>query len=182
MRPSEALGIRNAHKRLHLPEDGSWGWVRLWRPTVDAGAARWTGTGSKHADKTHLKARKVGEERHVPLPPETVTALRELLERAQVRPGARLFVNSNGNPFTLDHLGRVFRSVRRQLHPDGPLAAVTMYQLRHTYVTTCIAQGVPIVKIAEVAGNSAQTINRTYARLLTTDDERYKDLMGGVFG
>ncbi|SNR39068.1 tyrosine-type recombinase/integrase [Blastococcus mobilis] len=182
MRPSEALSIRNAHKRLHLPDDGSWGWVRLWRPTVDAGDKRWTGTGGKHADRAHLKARAVGAERHVPLPPETVRALRELIDRTDVRPGARLFLNTQGNLFSLDHLGRVFRTVRRKLHPDGPLSGVTMYQLRHSMVTTAIAQGVPLPKIAEVVGNSPATIMKTYSRVLTTDDEKFIEQMGAVFG
>ncbi|WP_164700891.1 tyrosine-type recombinase/integrase [Modestobacter sp. KNN46-3] len=192
MRPSEAFGIRNVHRRLHLPEEG-WGWVKLWRPTVDAGAARWTGTGSKHADKTTLKARAVGVERHVPLPPETVTALREFLTRAEVRPGARLFVNSNGKPFTLDHLGRVFRTVRAKLFPDPepteadpepprhPLRAVTQYELRHSYVTTALEAGIPVAKVAELVGNSVPTINRVYERLLTVADDTYAEKMGSVF-
>jgi site-specific recombinase XerD len=57
-----------------------------------------------------------------------------------------------------------------------------MYQLRHSFITVGIQMGVPVVKLAELVGNSAPTINRVYARLLTTEDERFRELMAGVFG
>lgn len=80
--------------------------------------------------------------------------LRPVLERA---------FREKDSLYVLDHSGSIrtaFRTARSAAGLDG--TGVTIHCLRHTYATWALAAGVPIWKVAQMLGDSVQTVERNY--------------------
>jgi integrase len=179
MRPSEATGLRLRTGDLYLPESG-WGWANVRKPVVATGQ-RWTGTGSAHATRSTTKTNKP---RRVKLHPEAVAALRAHIELAKVKPGQLLFTNSKGTPVDPSAMGKVWRALREREFgddPTHPLAALRVYDMRHT-AGSLLIKAVGIVAAAEQLGHSPVTLMRTYAKCMETDDEAFEASVEAVFG
>lgn len=164
LRPSEVAGLDIGD--LDLPATG-WGLAVLRGATTSPGA-RYTADGETWEDKG-LKQRAHDAVREVPLPPPLVAELRRHLERFPS--GAKVFTNVDGRPVSAANYGPVWERVRKKLWPgDHPLAATTVYDLRHAAATTMLRSGVMAAEVARRLGHSVDVLMRVYAGVL--DDER----------
>lgn len=92
-------------------------------------------------------------------------SLRELLaiarnEAGNPQPDAPVFPSREG--LTIDphnFLNRAWRSVLGNL----PISYRPQYNTRHTFITLCLEEGVPVVQVAHWVGNSPKTIWQHYA-------------------
>jgi integrase len=136
----------------------------------------------------------LGSRRRVPLPPATTALLAEYLADHPRRddPTAPLFPGMPpgrgaippqdldwGSP--LRHAawyGRVFKpAVRRANLPSG----VVFHSLRHTYVSLCIAAGIPPLEISRFAGHSNVTTTLgIYAHLFESDHSAAMGALGAM--
>jgi integrase len=80
-------------------------------------------------------------------------ALRPVLERA--------YAERTG-PFVLDHSGSIRKAFERAV-AEAKLSGVTRHTLRHTWATHASMNGVPLVDIARVLGNSLAMVTKVYA-------------------
>lgn len=125
--------------------------------------------------------------RDVPIPPVTVTALREhrrmqLEERAAA--GALgseglVFLTVTGLPIQGSNLMPPFRATLARLD----LPPVTMHSLRHSAATALIASGYPIAKVAAILGHSSSRVTEmVYSHLIGKDLEGAADVMERLYG
>lgn len=91
--------------------------------------------------------------RTVPIPPKTVTALREYLSFAVIDTNKRIFLDKNFNR-TTSRLSRKFR----KLGFDN-----TAHDLRHTYASLLIFNGIDIKTGATLMGHTPQMFIKTYS-------------------
>lgn len=98
-------------------------------------------------------------EREIPMTPPVEEALRELAKRQLVSQQGFIFITKKGTPID-DHIDRFWRSALRKAKiPHRP-----SYTLRHTFVTRCINNGLPLLYIAKLIGHSTiDTLIRHYS-------------------
>jgi len=125
--------------------------------------------------------------RDVPIPPVTITALREhrrmqLEDRAaQGALGSEglVFVTVRGLPVRGSNLMPPFRAVLAELG----LPPVTIHSLRHSAATALIASGYPIAKVAAILGHSSSRVTEmVYSHLIGKDLVGAADVMEGLYG
>ncbi len=184
MRPEEAAAIRK--ENLSIPADG-WGDIHLEGASPFAGK-EWTDTGRARDDR-QLKHREVGETRTVPCPPELTAVLHEHLGRYGTAPDGRLFVGTRRPDYlptrTVTLTWQRARAVALTPEAAASLLARTPYDLRHAAVSTWLAAGVPVTKVAEWAGHSVEVLLKIYAKCLDGEEARTRAkvmaaLTGGV--
>lgn len=172
MRPSEAIGLRV--QDLDLPTRG-WGMGSL-RGAVTSPGTRYTGDGIVTETKG-LKHRATDATREVPLSPELVRVLRAHLGRFEAVDG-RVFSNAGGRPLTATNYGPVWLRARARLWPNGhPLAAATVYDLRHAAATMMLRAAVPPAEVARRLGHSVDVLMRVYAGVFDDERERSNQLI-----
>ena len=163
-RPSEALGL--APSDLHLPTSG-WGLARLSGASPAPGA-RYTNNGQR-VERKALKQRAANTVREVPLAPELVSRLRAHMDR--FASPTLVIPSAGGTPATSFNYTPVWLRARVKLWPPGhPLAAITVYDLRHSAATTMLRAGVSPAETARRLGHSVDVLLRIYAGVAT--DER----------
>lgn len=147
---------------------------------------------------TYLTPKTRGSRRRVPLTAATTALLRDYLAehpRAH-EPEAPLFpgITAHTPRLVLDwaeplrHLTfyrAVFRPAvarARRLSPhDAPPAAMVFHSLRHTYVSLCVAAGVPPLEISRFAGHSKVTTTLgIYAHLFADDHSAAMTALGAM--
>jgi integrase len=80
--------------------------------------------------------------REVPLPPQLVARLQTHLERWAVNDG-HVFTTTSGTCPTTTNYNPVWTRAKRDVWPEGhPLAATTVYGLRHAAATMMLRAGV----------------------------------------
>lgn len=111
--------------------------------------------------------------RTVPLAPEAVAALRawrktQATERLAAGrlwdtgwPGL-CFTNPEGRPVRVDTYRHILGRTMDGAHP---------HRLRHTYATHLLEAGTPIHHVAELLGDSVETVESTYSHVLRTKHE-----------
>ncbi len=171
MRPEEAAAIGTRH--LAIPAQG-WGDIHLDGARPYAGK-EWTDTGEAR-DERQLKHRQIGETRTVPCPPELTALLHAHLERYGTAPDGRLFVGVRRAEYLPTRTVTLAwqRARAAALSPTAaasPLAR-TPYDLRHAAVSTWLAAGVPVTKVAEWAGHSVEVLLKIYAKCLDGEEAR----------
>jgi hypothetical protein len=184
MRPEEAAAL--SKEQLAIPAEG-WGEIHLEGASPFAGK-EWTDTGAAR-DERQLKHRQVGETRVVPCPPELTVLLHEHLRRYGTAPNGRLFVGAR-RPDDLPTRTVTLAWQRARALALAPAAAAsplakTPYDLRHAAVSTWLAAGVPVTKVAEWAGHSVEVLLKIYAKCLDGEEARTRAkvaaaLAGGV--
>jgi integrase len=128
-------------------------------------------------------------ERTVPLPAQTVAALRahrkrQLQERLVVGPDytdqGLVFAEPDGNPIHPDRFARQFRA--RLAAADVP--AIRFHDLRHTWATLALQAGVHPKVVQEVLGHSSIAITLgTYSHVIPSMQEQAADTVAAlVFG
>lgn len=172
MRPSEAIGL--SVRDVELPESG-WGLAAL-RGAVTSPGTRYTADGGV-VEAKGLKQRAVGAVREVPLSPGLVRRLRAHLDRFEPV-GGQLFSNAAGRAVTTTNYGPVWGRARTRLWPQGhPLAAATVYDLRHAAATMMLRAGVPPAEVARRLGHSVDVLMRVYAGVFDDERERSNELI-----
>jgi integrase len=97
----------------------------------------------------------------------------EIVKRQVARhPNGPLFFNSRGRPWTRKGLVGAFFKLRRRLN----LEALSAYSYRHTFATRWLEAGGSVDILAELIGNSPQTIRLHYAHLFNDRKELRKKL------
>ena len=140
----------------------------------------WTDDGAPGRSKA-LKHRAVGEGRVTHSCPALTIALIRHLEKYGTAPDGRLFrsLKVPGGMVTKTCYMRVFRAAR--LVALGELAATPLarrpYDLRHAFISTALAAGVPAPDIARWVGQSIEILMKYYAAMLygsaKTSQEKY---------
>jgi integrase len=172
MRPSEAIALRA--QDLDLPKKG-WGLASL-RGAVTSPGTRYTRDGAV-VEAKGLKHRAAGATREVPLSPDLVQRLREHLARFEPV-DAQVFTNAGGRPPTSTNYGPVWLRARTHLWTEGhPLAAATVYDLRHAAATMMLRAGVPPAEVARRLGHSVDILMRVYAGVFADDRDRSNQLI-----
>ena len=131
-------------------------------------ALRWSDIDWRHEYIEINKGRVRGEEglpktksaeRKVPMSPRVIEALKKQKGRDVKSIDDYVFTRKNGEPID-KHLDRIWA---RALRTAG-LSHRPSYQLRHTFATQCIINGLPLPYIARVLGHSTiDTLIRHYA-------------------
>jgi integrase len=175
-RPSELYGLRMSREHV-LPATG-WGRITLREPLVGVGS-RWTDDRTPTETRKGMKARKEGTSRVILVPPVAVRALREHIARTKPKNGDYIFKNSLGKPLNQDLAGDVWEKVRVRAC-DGQFDTLKLYELRHTAASMMLKAGVPVPRAAAQLGNSVTVFLRTYARVMSNDDQQFMDSMDAV--
>lgn len=116
---------------------------------------------------------KMGTERMVPLDPETVALIDQIV--ANRSPGRALPHPRTGRPtdFLLTHHGSrvtvyLLRDILTRVAADAGLPHTTPHQLRHTYATTLINAGVSLQSLMKLLGHVSAEMSLRYGRLFDT--------------
>ena len=106
--------------------------------------------------------------REVDLLPELVGLLKrhraDAFSRGLARPEDYVFTTATGNPLYFRNVSRDFATAadRAGLNREG-LPKLTTHDLRHTAISRWIALGLDAVEAARQAGDTVETITKTYA-------------------
>ena len=114
--------------------------------------------GKSRAVLSEHKNAKKGKARVIYFPAAILPRLREL---AAAHPTGPIFRNRLGLPWSADCAARYFRRACKTLGIEG----VTLYNLRHTWISEAIAGGIPAETVATLAGNTPQVIHKNYLQL-----------------
>jgi integrase len=111
--------------------------------------------------EAHKTAKKTGKPRVVYLTPAALELTKRLVEK---HPEGPLFRGPRGGrPFTRNNIRCRFRRLREKL---PHLAHFVCYNLRHTYATQALLNGVGVAQVAELLGHtSTEMVSKVYGHL-----------------
>lgn len=101
-------------------------------------------------------------------PPDELLPM--LTMRCQRYPSGPIFRNTRGKPWSRNAIGLRFRRLREKLGGEP----ITIYTLRHTFITQALLNGTPVQTVAQLAGHSPETTLRIYSHL---DHEKFSEDM-----
>lgn len=107
--------------------------------------------------------------REIDLLPELVGLLKrhklQAFSRGQARPEDFVFATAEGRPLYYRNVTRDFTTAadRAGLNSRDDLPRLTTHDLRHTAISRFIASGLDVVEAARQAGDTVETISKTYA-------------------
>jgi len=118
--------------------------------------------GAKLAMPSSKKGRghKRVERCKVPIPASLAVTLKQAA--AGRSPDEPLLLRSQGRPWTKTRHTEPFTRIARKVGLDPKV--VTMYSLRHSYITRSLLCGIPIRIVAHLADTSVSQIEQTYSR------------------
>ncbi|WP_240678227.1 tyrosine-type recombinase/integrase [Streptomyces griseoviridis] len=171
LRPEEAVALYVSDATL--PETG-WGEfiVHSARPEV---GSQWTDSGEPHDDRD-LKGRAEGDTRTVPIHPDLVAFLREVIAEYKLKPTDLLFPGEFGGRLAGSVFRRVWDKAREEVlqpHDYESPAGKRVYDCRHTCLTAWLNKGIPPAQVAEWAGNSVPVLLAIYARCIVGQRDNY---------
>lgn len=105
----------------------------------------------------HKTGARTGLQREIYFPPDLMDRMRK---HAEQRPKGSLLRNSRGNAWTPRSIGSAFRraKARHNLSEDS-----VIYLARHAFVTRLVEKGVPLARVAKLAGHThTNTLMTTY--------------------
>jgi integrase len=118
--------------------------------------------------------------RTVLLTAPAVVALRRHRREARVLdPRGHVFADAGGGPLSAS---TVQKRWRRFGDGAGLPPEVRFHDLRHTWATLALEQGIPLPLVAEQLGHDPAVTMRTYAHVTTAMHERAAALMGDLLG
>ncbi|MEU3009168.1 site-specific integrase, partial [Streptomyces sp. NPDC007020] len=138
--------------------------------------SQWTDSGKPHDDRD-LKGRAVGDTRTVPIHPDLVAFLREIIDRYKLKPTDLLFPGEYGGMLARSVFRRVWEKAREavlQPHEFQSPAGKRVYDCRNTCLTARLNKGIPPAQVAEWAGNSVPVLLATYARCINGQLANYQ--------
>ncbi|ALC31769.1 hypothetical protein ABE83_07320 [Streptomyces sp. CFMR 7] len=178
LRPEEAVALRVGDAAL--PETG-WGEFIVHEARPEVGS-QWTDSGKPHDDRD-LKGRAVGDTRTVPIHPDLVAFLREIIDRYKLQPTDLLFPGENGGMLAGSVFRRVWEKARKIVlkpHEYRSPAGKRVYDCRNTCLTAWLNKGIPPAQVAEWAGNSVPVLLATYARCINGQLASYQKQMESI--
>jgi integrase len=122
------------------------------------GAIVYYGDDRRRLDEFRHKTAGKGKDRVILF---TGTALERVRQRAKAGPGAILFPNRDGRPFGDKCVQSSLWHIKRRFNLPG-FSAVSY---RHTFATNWLKAGKSIEILAELLGNTPETIRKHYAHL-----------------
>lgn len=155
---------RNERKELlkHLPDDAG-AFVRglcLLPLRPGALAALKVGDFDSRTGELIIAKDKAGHVRKILLPPATAALLKE--QSRDKLPTAPLFTRADGRQWNKD----AWKSPLKEAATVAKLPpATSAYVLRHSVITDLVADGLPILTVAQVSGTSVAMIERFYGHL-----------------
>jgi integrase len=103
--------------------------------------------------------------RTVPLSPESIAVFRRLAKNKM--PAAYLFTRSDGRPWGHSEWDEPVKDAARAAGlPVEAGSGVTLYTLRHSYITQAITEGLTTLDVARLAGTSVVMIEKHYGHLV----------------
>ncbi|MBT2527822.1 site-specific integrase [Streptomyces sp. ISL-99] len=178
LRPEEAVALHVADATL--PESG-WGEFIVHNARPEVGS-QWTDSGKPHDDRD-LKGRAEGDTRTVPIHPDLVSFLREIIDRYKLKPTDILFPGENGGMLAGSVFRRVWEKARKAVlkpHEFQSPAGKRVYDCRHTCLTAWLNKGIPPAQVAEWAGNSVPVLLAIYARCIAGQLANYLKQIEGI--
>jgi integrase len=120
----------------------------------------------------HKTGTRTGLQREIFFPPDLWERLKKY---AELRPASPLLRRPNGEPWTAGHITLAFSRAKRRLDLN-----CVLYQARHSFVTTHLESGVPMARVARLAGHThVETVMRHYyhpdTELMTRDVEATRE-------
>ncbi len=123
------------------------------------GAIVYHGDDVRREDEYGHKNSGKGKDRRIMFRGEGLALVRELIRR---HPTGPLFRTERGRPWTTRTIGRRFARLRRGAGlPEG----ISPYGYRHAFAMTWIKAGNSVDVLAELVGNSPETLRRHYSHL-----------------
>lgn len=126
----------------------------------------------------HKTQKKTGGLRTIPLDAFLTRLVRVLLSRRRWGQ-TTVFVNGRGRPWTCQAFADLFRLLADRA---GVPRDVSAYSARHGYLCRARAKGVPTDDVADITGNSPQTIRRHYDAWQRTQSDHLQRIMASVNG
>jgi integrase len=117
--------------------------------------------------------------RIIPLCEPAADAIEPLLRRPATGPDAFLFTTADGRPLDRKRLHEAWSEarVRVQLRRN----VVVFHDLRHYYVSVLISQGFDVEHVADLIGDTSETVVKCYSHLWPRDQERVKAQLHSAF-
>jgi site-specific recombinase XerD len=103
---------------------------------------------------------KAGADRKIKLPTDTAAFFAEAAK--DKLPGARLFTQANGKPWTKDVWKKL---IKPAAETAGLPDAVVVYAMRHSVITDLVTGGLDLLTIAQLSGTSVEMIEKHYGHL-----------------
>jgi integrase len=167
LRPSEASAL--SVNDCELPESG-WGTLNLTK-SASRTATTWTDTGETR-DNRGLKHRTPGTTRTVPIPPQLVNKLKEVIgDRTQ----GYVFLTKKGRIYNDSTISRHWNKSRDLHNLTDEIKRI--YDLRHLCASTWITAGLPITEIASRLGHSPEVCLRVYAHSIETHRDYFNEMI-----
>lgn len=110
--------------------------------------------------------------RKVPMPKNVATELKKYISSQPIRLDKRIIDNKNNASFT-----SVFGNKLRKLGYDNSL-----HDLRHTYVTLLIAQGIDFKTISDFIGDRVEMVYKVYGHVNNDMRKNAADKIDDIFG
>ncbi|WP_315074924.1 tyrosine-type recombinase/integrase [uncultured Clostridium sp.] len=108
--------------------------------------------------------------RSVPIPPETLETLKQYKKSIAV-----LNIDNRITPYNRT-------SIKRYLNPIlNKLANISIHELRHTYATLLIANGIDFKTAAKFLGHDAQQTIKTYSHVTDEMKKKATDTISKIF-
>lgn len=134
---------------------------------------------SKALSGTRLKSTKTGETREVDVRPDLLRQLQRQILRMKEEALKRgrneiewLFADGAGQPLEDRAINLAFKRILRK----SKLPEFRVYDLRHTYASTLLANGAPITYVSKQMGHKKPTTTlQYYAHWIEGDNRRYVD-------
>src|SRR6266545_1726515 len=106
-----------------------------------------------------LKNSRRRPSRVVPVPAYVREALSEHIRRYGTGDRELIFTATQGGPATASAIGAAFRQARKKV---GLGKEVTYHDLRHSYASEMLVQGLSVVEVAELIGDTVAMVEKTY--------------------
>lgn len=116
----------------------------------------------------------VGSVRSIPFINKDLVTMIEAL-KADSKHQDYLMVNKCGTgPIDVHNFNRFLRTVAK----DANLTRLSSHFFRHTYISTLLHKRVPVTSVAELTGDSVETIMRVYAHDVAVRDQQFEYVSG----
>lgn len=110
--------------------------------------------------------------RVVPIPKETLDALKVYKENSPVHVSKRIFYTRTSRNNLTQELGDLYKKLGYD---------VTPHDLRHTYGTLLVAQGLDFKTVAELLGHDVETTIKTYSHVTDEMREKAANVIENIF-
>lgn len=126
-----------------------------------------------------LRLTKSGKVRHVPISDACLKLLRRLVEgTADCPPGGWLFPSSHRNSL----MTRPVRPWKRACQAVGLPLSLRFHDLRHTFASACVKEGIPLYTVQGLLGHSSIRMTERYAALAAADLLKASGRVSSVLG